>query len=64
MEGTVTAVAEHFHRDPLGISQGMEKLEVRLREDGSLQGAVKGIEEKLARNRRSKYLLIYACPPH
>jgi hypothetical protein len=59
MKGMVTAVAEHFHRDPVGISKGMEKLEVRLREDGSLQGALKGIEKTLARNRKSKYLLNY-----
>jgi hypothetical protein len=60
MEGMMKAIAEHFHRDPGGISQGMEKLEVRLREDCTLQGTVKGIEETLARNRKSKYLLTYA----
>jgi len=46
--------AEHFHRDPVGISQGMQKLEVRLRRDGSVQGAVKGIEETLTRNQKRK----------
>jgi hypothetical protein len=46
----VKAVAEHFHRDPVGLSQKMQKLEVRLRRDVALQGAVKGIEETLTRN--------------
>jgi hypothetical protein len=54
------AVAEHFHRDPAGISQGMHKLEVRLRREGVVQGAVKGIEETLTRNGRRKYLITYA----
>jgi hypothetical protein len=60
MKGMLKAVAEHFHRDPVGISQGMQKLEVRLREDGTLQGAVKRIEETLTRSRKSKYLFTYA----
>jgi hypothetical protein len=54
------AVAEHFHRDPVGISQEMQKLEVRLRKDGTVRGAVKEIEETLKRNRKRKYLITYA----
>jgi hypothetical protein len=50
----VKAVAEHFHRDPVGISQGMQKLEVRLRRGVALQGAVKEIEETLTRNQKRK----------
>jgi hypothetical protein len=60
MEERVTAVAEYFHWDPAGISQGMKKLEVRLREDSILRAVAKGIEETLTRNRKGKYLLIYA----
>jgi hypothetical protein len=56
----VKAVADHFHRDPVGISQGMQKLEVRLRRDGTVQGAVKRIEKTLTRNRKRKYLITYA----
>jgi hypothetical protein len=56
----VKAIAEHFHRDPVGISQGMQNLEARLRGDGTVQGAVKGIEETLTRNRERKYLITYA----
>jgi len=56
----VKAVAEHFHRDPVGISQGMQKLEGRLRRDSPVQEAVKGIEETLTRNRKRKYLITYA----
>jgi hypothetical protein len=54
------AGAEHFHRDPVGISQGMQKLEVRLRRGVALQGAVKEIEETLTRNRKRKYFITYA----
>jgi len=53
----VKAVAEHFHRDPVAISQGMQKLEARLRKENTLQGTVKGIEETLTGSRKSKYLL-------
>jgi hypothetical protein len=60
MKGMVTAVAEYFRRDPIGISQAKAKLEARLREDGSLRGAVKGIEEMLTRNRKRKYLVTNA----
>jgi hypothetical protein len=60
MKGMVKAIAKHFHRDPVGISQGIQKLELWLREDDSLQEAVKGIEKTLARNRKSKYLITYA----
>ena len=56
----VKAVTEHFHRDPVGLTQGMQKLEVRLRRDGTVQGAVKEIEETLTRNRKRKYLITYA----
>jgi hypothetical protein len=34
----------------------MQKLEVRLRRDGTVQGAVKGIEETLTRKRKRKEL--------
>lgn len=54
------AVAEHFRRDPVGINQGMQKLEVRLRRDGTVQGAVKEIEETLTRKRKREYLIPYA----
>jgi hypothetical protein len=51
---------KRYHRDPVGISQGMQNLEARLRRDGTVQGAVKGIEETLTRNRKRKYLITYA----
>ncbi len=56
----VKVVAEHFHRDPVVISQRMQKLEERLREDGTLQGVVKGVEKTLTRDRKRKYLFTYA----
>ena len=56
----VKAVAVHFHRDPVAITQGIQKLEVRLREDRAFQGVVKGIEETLTRGRKKKYLFTYA----
>ena len=56
----VKVVAEHFHRDPVAITQGMQTLEVRLREDSALRGVVRGIEETLTRDRKRKYLFTYA----
>jgi putative transposase len=55
----VKAVAVHFHRDPVAITQGMQKLEVRLQKDRAFQGVVKGIEETLTRGRKKKYLFTY-----
>ena len=58
----VKAGAEHFHRDPGGMSQGMHKLEVRLRRGVALQGGLEEIEETMTRNRKRKYLITYASP--
>ena len=46
----VSAVAEHFRRDPAVISQGMGKVERRLREDDTVSRAVTALEKALIRN--------------
>jgi len=46
------SVAEHFGRDPVAISQGVGKLESRLREDGNLGSRITELAEKLARGRK------------
>ena len=56
----VKAVAEHFSRDPVAISQGMKKLEGRLSGERTLREAIEKIEKALTRKRRAKYLFTCA----
>jgi len=46
------SVAEHFGRDPAAISQGVGKLETRLREDEKLGSRITELAEKLAKGRK------------
>jgi hypothetical protein len=46
------SVAEHFGRDPVAISQGVGKLESRLREDENLRGRINELTENLAKGRK------------
>jgi chromosomal replication initiation ATPase DnaA len=49
---SLKSVAEHFGRDPVAISQGVGKLETRLREDENLGRRITGLAEKLAKGRK------------
>jgi len=49
---SLKSVAEHFGRDPVAISQGVGKLESRLREDKKLRGKINELTEKLVERRR------------
>src|SRR4030043_1182145 len=49
---SLKSVAEHFGRDPVAISQGVGKLETRLREDENLRGRIKELAENLAKGRK------------
>ena len=49
---SLKSVAEHFGRDPVAVSQGVGKLELRLREDGNLRGRINELAEKLAKGRK------------
>ena len=49
---SLKSVADHFGRDPLAISQGVGKLETRLREDENLGRRITGLAEKLGKGRK------------
>jgi hypothetical protein len=49
---SLKSVAEHFGRDPVAISQGVGKLEWRLREDENLRGRINGLTENIAKGRK------------
>ncbi len=49
---SLRSVAEHFRRDPVVISQGVGKLESRLREEESLRGRIDELAENLAKGRK------------
>ena len=59
---SLKSVADHFGRDPLAISQGVGKLETRLREGENLGRRLTNLAEKLAKEK-NEYLFSYACPP-
>jgi len=56
----VKDVARHFHREPVAISQGMMKVEHRLRADEDLAQQVEMMERELTKNRRKKYVITNA----
>ena len=49
---SLKSVAEHFRRDPVAISQGVGKLESRLREDKNLTRRITELEENLSKGRK------------
>jgi len=49
---SLKSVAEHFGRDPVAISQGVGKLETRLREDEKLESRITGLAENLAKRKK------------
>ena len=57
---TIKAVSEHFSRDPVAITQGVKKLEERLREERDSQQAIERIEKTLTKKCEKKYLVTYA----
>lgn len=56
----VKAVAEHFNRDPVAITQGIKKVEEKLRDESNFQQAIEKIEKVLTKERKKKYLFTYA----
>jgi putative transposase len=46
---SLKSVADHFGRDPVAISQGVGKLEMRFREDENLRNRITDLAEKLAK---------------
>jgi chromosomal replication initiation ATPase DnaA len=49
---SLKSVAEHFGRDPVAISQGVGKLESRLREDENLGSRITELAENLTKGRK------------
>jgi chromosomal replication initiation ATPase DnaA len=49
---SLKSVAEHFGRDPVAISQGVGKLESRLREDENLGSRITELADFLAKGRK------------
>jgi len=53
----IKALAEHFNRDPVVMSQGIMKVERKLMTDGAFQQTMTTLEEVLTRNRKKRILL-------
>ncbi|MDB4444371.1 hypothetical protein N9174_03440 [bacterium] len=48
----IRAVAEHFNRDPAAITQGLKKIEAKLREESDFKQAIEKIEKTLPKKGR------------
>ena len=46
----IASRSEHFHRDPVVISQGIKRLEQKLKDEKGLQKSMDRIEKSLKRN--------------
>ena len=57
---TIRAMAGHFNRVPVAITQGVKKVEAKLREESDFKKAIEKIEKKLIKKREKKYLITYA----
>ena len=53
-------MAEHFNRDPVVNTQGVKKIEAKLREESDFKQAIEIIEKTLTKKREKKYLITYA----
>ena len=53
----IKAIAAHFHRDPVLISQGIKRLENKLKEEKGFVKTVIGIEQSLIRKSSRKILI-------
>ena len=53
----ITATAAHFHRDPVVISQGIKRLENKLKEEKGFVKTVSDIEQSLIRKSGRKILI-------
>ena len=51
-------VTEHFGPDPVDVSQGLGKMELRLREDGNLRRRINELAEKWAKEKTNTYLIM------
>lgn len=51
-------ISEQFNRDPVVMSQGIKRLEERIREDETIAKAIVKLRRVLTRNRKRKYLFL------
>lgn len=49
-------ISDHFHRDPVVMSQGIKRLEKKIRDDETIAKAIAKLRGALTRNRNVKYL--------
>ncbi len=49
-------ISDHFHRDPVVMSQGIKRLEKKIRDDKTIAKAIAKLRGALTRNREEKYL--------
>ncbi len=49
-------ISDHFHRDPVVMSQGIKRLEKKIRDDETIAKAIAKLRGALTRNREEKYL--------
>jgi len=49
-------ISDHFHRDPVVMSQGIKRLEKKIRDDETIAKAIARLRGALTRNREEKYL--------
>jgi hypothetical protein len=53
----IKAIAAHFHRDPVVISQGIKRLENKLKEEKGFAKTMIRIEKSLIRNSSRKIFI-------
>ncbi len=49
-------ISDHFHRDPVVMSQGIKRLEKKIRDDETIAKAIAKLRRALTRNREENYL--------
>jgi len=55
---TIGAVAGHFKRDSAAMTQGVKKVEAKLREESDFKQVIEKIEKPLIKKREKKCLLV------
>ena len=53
----INAIAKHFNRDPVVISQGIKRLEQKIRGERAFARAMTRMQEALIRNRSRNILI-------
>ena len=51
---SIKSLAEYFHRDPVAMSRGIEKVEGRIKSDRDLEAKLRKLEEVITLGRKRK----------